>query len=136
MIKSKKIKKINKEEIRRHSSIYDIVTNCLVLLTFVFILQIFFVLRKKNNQVTTLHLYHHNIMVLGSWFISKRGTGMYFEVAIKAATSDHYPGTLKFQFTKQVANEYRSQWTRGLRRWSTAARLLRSWFRISPGICI
>ena len=27
----------------------------------------------------------------------------------------------------------RSQWPRGLRRWSTAARLLRSWVRIPPG---
>jgi hypothetical protein len=27
----------------------------------------------------------------------------------------------------------RSQWPRGLRRWSTAARLLRSWVRNSPG---
>jgi hypothetical protein len=37
----------------------------------------------------------------------------------------------------EVINLYqiycRSQWPRGLRRRSTAARLLRSWFRISPG---
>uniref|UniRef100_A0A1E1WEQ6 Elongation of very long chain fatty acids protein n=1 Tax=Pectinophora gossypiella TaxID=13191 RepID=A0A1E1WEQ6_PECGO len=28
---------------------------------------VFFVLRKKNNQVTFLHLYHHSIMMVGTW---------------------------------------------------------------------
>ncbi|XP_013177609.1 PREDICTED: elongation of very long chain fatty acids protein 7-like [Papilio xuthus] len=28
---------------------------------------IFFVLRKKDNQVTFLHLYHHSIMMIGTW---------------------------------------------------------------------
>ncbi|XP_049866229.1 elongation of very long chain fatty acids protein AAEL008004-like [Pectinophora gossypiella] len=28
---------------------------------------VFFVLRKKDNQVTTLHLYHHTIMPIFSW---------------------------------------------------------------------
>ena len=28
---------------------------------------VFFVLRKKQNQVTFLHVYHHAGMVMGSW---------------------------------------------------------------------
>ncbi|XP_073951322.1 very long chain fatty acid elongase 7-like [Choristoneura fumiferana] len=28
---------------------------------------VFFILRKKDSQVTFLHLYHHSIMVIGSW---------------------------------------------------------------------
>ena len=79
---------------------YDIGTDCLILLTFGFILQIFFVLRKRNNQVSTLHVYHHIIMVLGTWFFSKMGTGMCLDVSIKAATAAHYTGMLQLQFTK------------------------------------
>lgn len=32
---------------------------------------IFFVLRKKNNQVTLLHVYHHSLMMVGSWLFLK-----------------------------------------------------------------
>ncbi|XP_026328690.1 elongation of very long chain fatty acids protein 4-like [Hyposmocoma kahamanoa] len=32
---------------------------------------IFFVLRKKNNQITFLHLYHHSIMMVGTWALLK-----------------------------------------------------------------
>ncbi|XP_072940831.1 very long chain fatty acid elongase 7-like [Epargyreus clarus] len=32
---------------------------------------VFFVLRKKDNQVTFLHLYHHSIMVIGTWSFLK-----------------------------------------------------------------
>lgn len=32
---------------------------------------IFFVLRKKYNQVTFLHLYHHSIMMIGTWAYGK-----------------------------------------------------------------
>lgn len=28
---------------------------------------IFFVIRKKNNQVTFLHVYHHSVMMIGTW---------------------------------------------------------------------
>jgi hypothetical protein len=42
-----------------------------------------------------------------------------------------YPMFLKFQ--KIIALWSRSQWSRGLRRRSAAARLLRSWIRILPG---
>lgn len=30
--------------------------------------QVFFVLRKKNSQVTFLHVYHHSIMPFTWWF--------------------------------------------------------------------
>nr|CAD7269424.1 unnamed protein product [Timema shepardi] len=33
----------------------------------VLILQVFFVLRKKNNQISYLHLYHHTFMPVCSW---------------------------------------------------------------------
>jgi len=32
-----------------------------------YLLQVFFVLRKKQNQVTFLHVYHHTITALFSW---------------------------------------------------------------------
>ncbi|XP_048485125.1 elongation of very long chain fatty acids protein 7 [Plutella xylostella] len=32
---------------------------------------VFFVLRKKNNQVTFLHVYHHSLMMVGSWAFLK-----------------------------------------------------------------
>lgn len=32
---------------------------------------IFFVLRKKQNQVTFLHVYHHVGMVMGTWGATK-----------------------------------------------------------------
>ncbi|KRT79815.1 hypothetical protein AMK59_8257, partial [Oryctes borbonicus] len=32
---------------------------------------VFFILRKKNNQVTLLHVYHHSIMPLISWGATK-----------------------------------------------------------------
>lgn len=34
-------------------------------------LQVFFVLRKKNNQVTFLHVYHHAVMVAACYFYLK-----------------------------------------------------------------
>ncbi|XP_063230867.1 very long chain fatty acid elongase 7-like [Bacillus rossius redtenbacheri] len=36
---------------------------------------IFFVLRKKFSQITFLHLYHHTIMVISSYMVSKYYTG-------------------------------------------------------------
>ncbi|XP_068630281.1 very long chain fatty acid elongase 7-like [Battus philenor] len=32
---------------------------------------VFFVLRKKDNQITFLHLYHHSIMMIGTWAFMK-----------------------------------------------------------------
>ncbi|XP_047516267.1 elongation of very long chain fatty acids protein-like [Pieris napi] len=32
---------------------------------------IFFVLRKKDSQVTFLHLYHHSVMMIGTWMYLK-----------------------------------------------------------------
>ncbi|NXU62659.1 ELOV7 protein, partial [Horornis vulcanius] len=37
--------------------------------------QIFFVLRKKNNQVTFLHVFHHSIMPWTWWFGVKFAAG-------------------------------------------------------------
>lgn len=45
---------------RAHTSYYS-------LLTFLLLHQIFFTLRKKNNQISFLHLYHHAGMVALSW---------------------------------------------------------------------
>lgn len=30
-------------------------------------LQVFFILRKKNNQITFLHVYHHSTMLINWW---------------------------------------------------------------------
>ncbi|XP_053672788.1 elongation of very long chain fatty acids protein 4 [Anopheles nili] len=38
---------------------------------------VFFVLRKKQNQVSFLHVYHHTIMVLFTWFYLKHIPGMH-----------------------------------------------------------
>lgn len=41
-----------------------------------FRLQIFFVLRKKNSQVSTLHVIHHGCMPMSVWFGVKFTPGM------------------------------------------------------------
>lgn len=43
------------------------------------ILQFFFVMRKKYDQVTTLHVIHHGIMPLSVWFGVKFTPGKNFE---------------------------------------------------------
>jgi hypothetical protein len=43
---------------------------------------IFFVLRKRNNQVTALHVYHHILVVLSTWTFSKMGTGGHESVLV------------------------------------------------------
>ena len=40
-----------------------------------FSFQIFFILRKKNNQVTTLHVIHHGIMPFSCWIGVKFAPG-------------------------------------------------------------
>jgi len=42
-----------------------------VQLTFCLSLQVFFILRKKNSQVTFLHVYHHATMILNWWMAAK-----------------------------------------------------------------
>jgi len=55
---------------------------------------IFFVLRKKQNQVTFLHIYHHIGIILGSW------------IAVKYLAGGHgtflgtYKGIQKFDLQK------------------------------------
>jgi hypothetical protein len=34
----------------------------------VFFWQIFFVLRKKNDHISTLHVMHHGVMPMSVWF--------------------------------------------------------------------
>jgi len=34
-------------------------------------IQVFFILRKKNNQVSFLHVYHHATMMLNWWIVAK-----------------------------------------------------------------
>uniref|UniRef100_A0A1B6CFE2 Elongation of very long chain fatty acids protein n=2 Tax=Clastoptera arizonana TaxID=38151 RepID=A0A1B6CFE2_9HEMI len=48
---------------------------------------IFFVLRKKQNQISFLHLYHHTIMVAGTWAFLKyiRGSQTIFIGVINTA---------------------------------------------------
>jgi len=36
-----------------------------------FCIQVFFILRKKNNQVSFLHVYHHATMILNWWMAAK-----------------------------------------------------------------
>lgn len=36
---------------------------------------VFFILRKKNNQVTFLHIYHHTMMVFGCYMYNKFMSG-------------------------------------------------------------
>ena len=45
------------------------------------ILQLFFVLRKKENQVTILHLYHHTVTPLETWVCVKFIAGEYWQAA-------------------------------------------------------
>jgi hypothetical protein len=42
------------------------------------LLQFFFVLRKKDNQVTILHLYHHTVTPLETWVCVKFIAGMWY----------------------------------------------------------
>lgn len=37
--------------------------------------QVFHVLRKKENQVTFLHVYHHTMVVLAGWWTTNFYTG-------------------------------------------------------------
>lgn len=43
-----------------------------------FFFQVFFVLRKKNSQVTFLHVYHHSIMPFTWWFGVRFAPGRVF----------------------------------------------------------
>ena len=61
-------------------------------------------------------------------------TGVVFKWGEKSIELFSFEKT-KFIFCQKMAN-CRSQWPRGLRRRSTAARLLISWVRIPPGACL
>uniref|UniRef100_A0A2L2Y3L6 Elongation of very long chain fatty acids protein n=1 Tax=Parasteatoda tepidariorum TaxID=114398 RepID=A0A2L2Y3L6_PARTP len=50
---------------------------------------IFFVLRKKNSQITFLHLFHHAIMPITTWHFVKYGCGGYVIVLPLTNTFAH-----------------------------------------------
>nr|XP_042903465.1 elongation of very long chain fatty acids protein 7-like [Parasteatoda tepidariorum] len=50
---------------------------------------IFFVLRKKNSQITFLHLFHHAIMPITTWHFVKYGCGGYVTVLPLTNTFAH-----------------------------------------------
>ena len=45
--------------------------------TFSFFSQVFFILRKKNNRVSFLHVYHHTTMFFLGWTGAKWLPGKY-----------------------------------------------------------
>jgi hypothetical protein len=49
---------------------------------FFVMLQIFFVLRKKNEHVSTLHVIHHGVMPMSVWFGVKFTPGWYLHFAV------------------------------------------------------
>jgi elongation of very long chain fatty acids protein 1 len=57
--------------------IYILMWRFVLLRTFEFIETIFFVLRKKQNQVSALHVYHHVSTVVLIWIIFKYSPGNY-----------------------------------------------------------
>ncbi len=42
-------------------------SNCMPGFVCVYVVQIFFILRKKNSQLTFLHVYHHTTMIFNWW---------------------------------------------------------------------
>ncbi|XP_068703408.1 very long chain fatty acid elongase 4-like isoform X4 [Montipora foliosa] len=64
---------------------------------------VFFILRKKNNQVSFLHVYHHSVMVVLGWTASKwlpGGISKYFQAPLNCV--------LKCQFDTAISNFLRS----------------------------
>jgi len=70
-----------------------------------------------------------------SYFKRRTITSAHADVVIKQPTIKKGNSTneISSNFIKYCTIRCRSQWSRGLRRRSTAARLLRSWARIPPG---
>lgn len=40
--------------------------------------QVFFVMRKKDNQISLLHLYHHSLTPIETWICVKFIAGIFF----------------------------------------------------------
>lgn len=69
-------------------------TNVVWITYFYYILKIidlldtlFFVLRKRNNQITFLHVYHHGGMILASYTVSKFIAGEYGDLWLRVSGS-------------------------------------------------
>lgn len=72
----------------------------------------FFVLRKKQNQVTFLHVYHHTITALFSWMYLKYAPGMYFQLIGKGEFCELksiYPFSLRIQVSKVLSSAFSTQ---------------------------
>jgi hypothetical protein len=68
-----------------YSSYFTVSVFCVTLGTiksFLVMLQIFFVLRKKNEHVSTLHVIHHGVMPMSVWFGVKFTPGWYRKFSI------------------------------------------------------
>jgi hypothetical protein len=59
---------------------------------FVYCLQVFFVLRKKNNQISYLHLWHHTTMPIVPW------------VGVKYIPGEFFSYTLQYSLTLEQTN--------------------------------
>ena len=59
-------------------------------LIFFKLFQIFFILRKKNSQVTFLHVFHHTIMPWTWWFGVKFAAGSQGRVGIMCYNWLHF----------------------------------------------
>ena len=59
---------------------------------FKLLFQVFFILRKKFNQVSFLHVFHHGIMPISWWFGVKFVPGKCFDPCpvVKVLLSCHY----------------------------------------------
>jgi elongation of very long chain fatty acids protein 1 len=57
----------------------------LMLRVFELIETVFFILRKKQNQVSVLHVYHHVSTIILSWLLLKYDAGMDLEIEAKIA---------------------------------------------------
>ncbi|GIY39365.1 elongation of very long chain fatty acids protein AAEL008004 [Caerostris darwini] len=63
----------NKDAIR----IAEVCWVCFLLKFYEFLDTVFFVLRKKNSQITTLHVFHHALVPITVWIGIKYGAGGY-----------------------------------------------------------
>ncbi|XP_068703406.1 very long chain fatty acid elongase 4-like isoform X2 [Montipora foliosa] len=60
---------------------------------------VFFILRKKNNQVSFLHVYHHSVMVVLGWTASKwlpGGISKYFQAPLNCVLKCQFDTAITF----------------------------------------
>lgn len=71
----------------------------LLLRLFEFVETIFFILRKKNNQASFLHIYHHVSTVILMWIFITFDTGKILSGLVSNEVSDHEPFQSSWLFT-------------------------------------